>query len=640
MFTPPERRPRLAHLDVGSFSFERFTNGATIQYREILRRARACGWDCAVLTVGSAGGSRWSAGAARDDEPIWHFDQDIAVGEYLLDAAPGEDPAGYREALRQCLTDFAPELVLVNTPPARLEEAEVAMFETLAGSGVEWVCFIPDMLFPRADGGHGERYVRLRTALQQPLVAPSRFLARIVETSLAPCGIFANVFTPGEIVASDRVGGAITFVNPHPMKGLAIAEAVAGLLPHRRFQFVQGWPYPPRYDPSGRSNISVVAFARDMRAVWRETDLLIVPSLCEEGFGRVVVEAQLNAIPVIAHRIGGLPEAAGDDAAILLDPPEFSGDPVFPQVAPGAIEAAAMRFAEAIEALLDDADAYAMLAERGRASATAHVEAGERCVSELLRPFPAAARSRPALLIVSPHPDDAAFSLGGLIEDLDCGVAIATLFGRSNHALPSGFTDDWERVTRLRRAEDERFCRARGIGLDYWNEPEAGLRWGAHYDAVFAAPGEESASLTADQPLREAAADRLASLIAERRPLLVALPAGLGGHRDHLVARAAGESAAARRGVPIAYYEDLPYAAALGEDALRRAVRGSGPALALSHFPIERTLAAKLDGMRCYASQVDAEVLEQTRAHARRWAEPCERLWSAVPVAPMLARVA
>ncbi|MEI9926952.1 MAG: glycosyltransferase [Sphingomonas sp.] len=639
MSTPPDRPPRLAHLDVGSFSFERFTNGATIQYRDMLRRARSAGWDCAVLTVGPREDSRWAGSEGEEIEPVWHFDQGIAVGEYLLRGRPGADPQGYRRALRRCLDDFAPDLVVVNVPPARLEEAEVAMFEALAEGAADWVCFVPDMLFPRADSGYGERYARLRTTLERArLVAPSRFLADAAETSLGSCEIFANVFTTNEILAQERTGGAITFVNPHPMKGAAIAGAVARLLPHRRFQFVEGWPYPPGYDASGLPNVTVVPYARDLRAVWRNSDLLIAPSLCHEGFGRVVVEAQLNSIPVIAHRIGGLPEAAGRDAAILLDPPEISGDPVFPEVASDAIEAAAARFAGAIETLLDDPAAHAALAERGRISALAHLEAGESCVHALLRPYAVPAEQE-SLLIVSPHADDAAFSLGGLIAGLS-GVAVVTLFGRSNYALPIGFSDDCEGITRVRRAEDKRFCRPRGIALEYWDEPEASLRWGADYDAVFAAPGEEALAVRADQAVCGAIADRFAALIAARRPRLVALPGGLGGHRDHLVARAAGELAAARAKVPVAYYEDLPYAAALAEDELRRAIRAGGLELAVNYFPIAETMDAKLDGMRGYASQVHAEVIAQTQAHAQRWAESSERLWSAVPIAPMLAPVA
>jgi len=44
-----------------------------------------------------------------------------------------------------------------------------------------------------------------------------------------------------------------------------------------------------------------------------------VPSVWEEAWGRVVTEAHLSGIPVIARGIGGLPEAVGP-GGILVDP--------------------------------------------------------------------------------------------------------------------------------------------------------------------------------------------------------------------------------------------------------------------------------------------------------------------------------
>ena len=40
--------------------------------------------------------------------------------------------------------------------------------------------------------------------------------------------------------------------------------------------------------------------------------LLLVPSLIEEGFPRVILEAAVNGIPTIANSLGGIPEALGD----------------------------------------------------------------------------------------------------------------------------------------------------------------------------------------------------------------------------------------------------------------------------------------------------------------------------------------
>lgn len=56
----------------------------------------------------------------------------------------------------------------------------------------------------------------------------------------------------------------------------------------------------------------------NMKSFYERIDLLLVPSLIEDSFPRVVLEAAANGIPVLANRIGGISEALGD-SGILID---------------------------------------------------------------------------------------------------------------------------------------------------------------------------------------------------------------------------------------------------------------------------------------------------------------------------------
>lgn len=66
------------------------------------------------------------------------------------------------------------------------------------------------------------------------------------------------------------------------------------------------------------SNITYYPLQMDMNNIWNETKLLIVPSIVEEAFGRVIVEASIRGIPAIAHNRGGIAEAL-NGSGILLD---------------------------------------------------------------------------------------------------------------------------------------------------------------------------------------------------------------------------------------------------------------------------------------------------------------------------------
>jgi glycosyltransferase involved in cell wall biosynthesis len=70
---------------------------------------------------------------------------------------------------------------------------------------------------------------------------------------------------------------------------------------------------------TGAPNVRFLRRVSDMRQIYRQTKLLLVPSVWEEGFGMVAVEAQSCRIPVVASVRGGLPESVGEGGLLVDD---------------------------------------------------------------------------------------------------------------------------------------------------------------------------------------------------------------------------------------------------------------------------------------------------------------------------------
>lgn len=56
-----------------------------------------------------------------------------------------------------------------------------------------------------------------------------------------------------------------------------------------------------------------------MRIHYRNTRLVLVPSIWQEAWARVVTEAQVSGIPALASNRGGLPESVGP-GGVLVEP--------------------------------------------------------------------------------------------------------------------------------------------------------------------------------------------------------------------------------------------------------------------------------------------------------------------------------
>jgi glycosyltransferase involved in cell wall biosynthesis len=105
--------------------------------------------------------------------------------------------------------------------------------------------------------------------------------------------------------------GCVTMVNPSPIKGISIFLQLARARPDIQFAAVPSWAtrYIDRTALESLPNVRLLAPAENIDEIFAQTRVLLVPSLWGEAFGRLVVEAMLRGIPVLASEVGGLTEA-------------------------------------------------------------------------------------------------------------------------------------------------------------------------------------------------------------------------------------------------------------------------------------------------------------------------------------------
>lgn len=213
---------------------------------------------------------------------------------------------------------------------------------------------------------------------------------------------------------------------------------------------------------------------------------------------------------------------------------------------------------------------------------------------------------RRQVIILSPHPDDAAFSTGGLLASLqDTIVMVITCFSRSC----CRDRDDSPATTSVRSLEDEAYARHIGARLIRLGLPDSGLRTNA---------GREQLATASEELLRH----ELDSLL---RPLLrlaagpnIFVPLAIGSHPDHVHCRDLAFDAYAD--LNLVFYEDLPYGQMAGGPAtVNRIVRDRYPhlrdcPLALTGQQMEK----KMMGLDFYTSQLHPKWRKDIARYARK----------------------
>ncbi len=225
-------------------------------------------------------------------------------------------------ALEGVFMQFKPDLVIAQYPPVIY----------LNSFDVPIITFVRDLNYIK----HYEHSSTVRKLYNLPFIALKRrrMLEGLRESNLFITnsnfmreqfllyGIDSSVIYPfidckKAEQTSDRIDGPVSLIaaNLGPHKGIDILFRIAERMPSRRFSIAGKLPDGIEIP----KNVDYLGWQSDIEQVIAASSLILIPSRCEESFGRMPIEAGCQRKPFIASTRGGLPEAVGEGGFLIED---------------------------------------------------------------------------------------------------------------------------------------------------------------------------------------------------------------------------------------------------------------------------------------------------------------------------------
>lgn len=275
---------------------------------DLCQELAALGHEAAVLCSLGRRDALWLRNRLRGRLTGRAFPKDVYGGSRIYRGY------GMERGLAEALADFRPAALVVT---AGSEEAfELARVCVNRG--------LPTFLY-----FHEVRGLRRVPGIWFPpqlgLFTNSRFTAGVVRELTGRDSVVVPPLVNPEAYRTASSRRFVTMVNPRQIKGGETAIALVAACPDIPFLFVEAWQGSDDYVEALRANaqrfpnLTWRKSTMDMKSIYAETAIMLVPSQWEETWGRVATEAHASGIPVLGRAYAALPESVGP-GGLLIDP--------------------------------------------------------------------------------------------------------------------------------------------------------------------------------------------------------------------------------------------------------------------------------------------------------------------------------
>lgn len=180
--------------------------------------------------------------------------------------------------------------------------------------------------FAQATAFHLHRFLRLYDRNIASFLCPSTFVAEEMKRAGFPADhikVLPHFFDTKGVTASFSGDGSVLFVGRFvEEKGVLFVLELAKAMPDTSFVLAGDGPLGEvvRKKAEALQNVQVFGWTsrEDLAKVYQKVSLVLVPSLWPEVFGLVALEAMAYGKPVLASRMGGLPEVVTEEVGRVL----------------------------------------------------------------------------------------------------------------------------------------------------------------------------------------------------------------------------------------------------------------------------------------------------------------------------------